>query len=409
MILKKLQMRFIVINMILVSLVLIGIFLANTISTAQKIASSSYSYLTDDIRHINVLPLDDGIKKDLPPSAFPHDIIWIWVGENDTEVLNTGNAPDYTDEYISEIIQEAMDQGGDRGLLRAYDLRYSILKSPNDDLIIGFIDVSYEQAFIYSQVTNYLLIGLSSLAVFFIISFFLSKVVIRPVEKAFNQQRQFVSDASHELKTPITVILANASIILNNKDGKNTTKWVNYIDKEANRMKKLVEDLLFLARLDETDHIVMKTKFNLSDAIYECVLPFEPVAFESGITLNNDIASEIYIKGNPDQMKRLTMILLDNAFKYSPEGSSIAVSLSSSGSKAKLSVHNDGSFIPENEVSKIFDRFYRVDKARDRSSSSYGLGLSMAKQIVEAHKGEILVDTAEEKGTTFTVVLPVSN
>ena len=407
MILKKLRIRFIIINMCLISAVLVAIFLANTISTAQKVASNSYSYLIDDKRHINIFPIDDSVRKDLPPSAFPYEIIWVKVSEDSTEVLNA-SASDLSDEYIQEITDAVIEAEKQKGLLRSYDLRYVKERIPSGETIIGFIDVSYEQTFIYEQIIIYLLIGLASLAVFFIISFFLSKVVIKPTEKAFKQQQQFISDASHELKTPITVILANTSIIQNKKDDKNAGKWVKYIENEAIRMKKLVEDLLFLARLDETDKITFKTSFNLSDALYECVLPFEPVAFESGVSIKNEISPDVYIKGNADQIKRVILILLDNACKYSPEGSEISVKLKSSGGKVRLSVQNAGSPIPADEISKIFDRFYRVDKARERSSDSYGLGLSMAKKIVESHKGEIGVISDKTNGTVFTVSLTVS-
>jgi len=247
------------------------------------------------------------------------------------------------------------------------------------------------------------------LIVFFVISFFLSKIVIKPVDKAFKQQQQFISDASHELKTPITVILANTSIILNKKDNNYAIKWVNYIDKEANRMKKLVEDLLFLARLDENENIALNSKFNLSDALYECVLPFEPVAFENSISINNDISPNVFIKGNVDQIKRLIMILLDNSCKYSPNDNTVSITLKFLNGKANLSIHNKGSSIPEDDISKIFDRFYRVDKARERISNSYGLGLPMAKEIVKHHKGNISVTSTEYEGTTFSIALPTCN
>jgi len=410
MVLKKLRRRFIIINMCLVSIVLVGIFLANTISTARQVALNSYSYLNDDKRHITALHRDVyEPKKEIPPKAFPQDIIWLRVDNDNVLVLNQEAAPAYTDEHINEIVATALNTGKAKGILREHNLRFDIFKTPNDEIVIGFIDVSYEQKFVYVQITNYLLTGLGSLIVFFVISFFLSKIVIKPVDKAFKQQQQFISDASHELKTPITVILANTSIILNKKDNNNARKWVNYIDKEANRMKKLVEDLLFLARLDENGNIALNSKFNLSDALYECVLPFEPVAFENSISINNDISPNVFIKGNVDQIKRLIMILLDNACKYSPNDNAISITLKSLNGKANLSIHNKGPSIPEEDISKIFDRFYRVDKARERNSNSYGLGLPMAKEIVRHHKGNISVTSTENEGTTFSIVLPTCN
>lgn len=408
MVIKKLRRRFIFINMTLVSLVLIGIFIANTISISNQVASNSYANLNEDMRRADI-NFHEGMEpiKDTPPKAFPQDIIWVRLQNENIVIVNEDTAPDYGGEYIDEIVKKALGTNRLRGLLKDYDLRFTITKTPNGDTVVGFIDVRYEQDFIYNQVIDYIYIGLGSLTVFFVISHFLSKIVIKPVEKAFKQQQQFISDASHELKTPITVILANTSIIQNKKENENTSKWVGYIDKEANRMKKLVEDLLFLARLDENDQHILKSKFNLSDVLYECTLPFEPVAFDNGISVKNDIASNVMIKGNIDQIKRLIMILLDNACKYSPKGSGISVNLKSSNGKAILSVNNKGEVIPQEDIKKIFDRFYRVDKARERSSNSYGLGLPMAKKIVESNNGRINVESDENDGTTFVVIFPI--
>lgn len=408
MVIKKLRRRFIFINMALVSLVLIGIFAANTISLSNQVASNSYANLNEDMRRAD-LNFHDDLQpiKDIPPKAFPQDIIWVRLQNENIEIVNEVTAPEYSDEYVDEIVKKALETSKLRGLLKDYNLRFNITKTPSGDTLLGFIDVSYEQDFIYDQVIDYIYIGLGSLAVFFIISYYLSKVVIKPVDAAFKQQQQFISDASHELKTPITVILANASIIKNKKEKENTDKWVGYIDKEAQRMKKLVEDLLFLARLDENENQILKSKFNLSDAIYQCALPFEPVAFEKGISLKNDIESNIFIKGNIDQIKRLIMILLDNACKYSPKGKSISIDLKLLKGKVVLSVNNKGEVIPKEDLSKIFDRFYRVDKARERSSNSYGLGLPMAKKITEFHNGNISVQSNKNDGTTVTVMLPL--
>lgn len=410
MVIKRLRRRFIFINMALVSLVLIGIFIANTISISNQVASNSYANLNEAMRRTDPNFHDGAIpQKDTTPKAFPQDIIWLRLEGDNRIIMNIENAPDYTDEYIKEIVANALETNKSRSLLREYNLRFSLIKTPNGDTMLGFIDVSYEQNFIYNQTTDYLYIGLGSLAVFFIISFFLSKLVIKPVDRAFKQQQQFISDASHELKTPITIILANTSIIQTKKGNTDTNKWIGYIEKEATRMKKLVEDLLFLARLDEDQNKEFKSIFNLSDILYECVLPYEPVAFESGISIKSEIASSLFVRGNIDQIKRLIMILLDNACKYSPKGNEISVILKSSNSKAILTVYNEGEVIPPEDTSKIFNRFYRVDKARERNNNSYGLGLPMAKKIVEDHKGNITVESSENNGTTFTVILSLSN
>lgn len=408
---KKLRVRFIILNMSMVTLVLLGIFIAITISTSRQMVANSFSYLSNDRARYGLPPagLNDVNKKTPPRSTLPTTVFWLTINDGVIEFLNEEIDYDYSDEYLTEIVTLATSQDSSRGLLKEYDLRYDIISYPNsDDLTIGYLDASFEQSFLYDQIFNYVLIGIGSLGVFFIISFYLSKIVIKPVEKGYNQQKQFISDVSHELKTPITVILANASILKNEERGTGS-KWLEYIEKEANRMRKLVDDLLFLARLDETEVKQVPSLVNLSDALYSCILPFEPVAFEKGISFENDISDDIHVNGNLSQIKRLILILIDNATKYSEKGSNVSISLKSTNDKAILKVHNEGSFIAEEDIDKIFDRFYRADKARERSSNSYGLGLSMAKKITESLRGEISVTSNISTGTTFTVTLHTVN
>jgi signal transduction histidine kinase len=275
--------------------------------------------------------------------------------------------------------------------------------------VIGFIDISYERNFIRQQVINYCLIGIASLIAFFIISLVLSKIAIKPVQTAWKKQQQFVADASHELKTPITVVLANTSILLSGsvKDTGEQKKWISYIELEARRMKKLVEDMLFLARVDSKEKEEVFTKISLSDAVLTSTLPFEAVMYEYHKTLKCDIGEGLYIKGDAGQIKQLVYILLDNANKYAKEDSEVKVSLKKEGAKAALSVNNSGEPIDSKDIGHIFDRFIRADKARTGGKNSYGLGLAIAKEIAEFHGGKISVESNIDEGTTFSIVLPL--
>lgn len=403
--LKKLRLRFITINMCLVSIVLFAIFFANAISTSERISGSSYAYLENQMRKNDLFEFNDKMKGEIPNRVFPSTIFYMKFDIDNNLIIDGNGEFTFTDDEVQTIVNFVIDSRNDRGIIKEFNLRYIIHDSPKNGLQIGFIDISYEQSFLNEQIINYLIIGFSSLIIFFFISFYLSKITIKPVAKAFMQQQQFISDASHELKTPITVIMANASIILKDKSDKKSLKWVCYIEKEAKRMKKLVEDLMFLARLDEENESVLNSKINLSDVLFESVLLFEPVAFEAGLELENLIESDIFIKGNIDQIKRLILILLDNACKYSEKESIITIRLIANNGKAKISISNLGKTIPSDEIKNIFDRFYRVDKSRQRNSNSYGLGLSMAKRIVEFHKGDIYAKSNDDEGTTFSVVL----
>ena len=220
---------------------------------------------------------------------------------------------------------------------------------------------------------------------------------------------QFVADASHELKTPLTVILANAGILLAHSgdmaDGQR--KWVEYIQAEAQRMKSLVEDLLFLARSDDRRSPLRLQTVSFSDLAWEALLPFESVAFEAGVALDSQITPDLELLGDPEQLRRLVAILVDNAVKYAGPRGSASLILRPQGDEAVLSVHNTGEPIPPEHLPRLFERFYRTDSDRARSQGGYGLGLSIAKSIVDGHRGRISVSSSAISGTLFTVRLPL--
>jgi signal transduction histidine kinase len=203
----------------------------------------------------------------------------------------------------------------------------------------------------------------------------------------------------------LTVILANTDIVLSSRDKTvaQQQKWIDYIKIEAQRMTSLVNNLLFLAKADDSVDKVILSDINLSDTVWSCILPFESVAFENGKTIDSQIENNVIVKGDEGKLKQLIGILVDNAIKYSSEKGIITVSLSRSQDKIKLSVSNNGEPIPEDQLGHIFERFYRVDKSRAREKGGYGLGLSIAKNIIEMHNGLIKVESTKGKGTKFTI------
>lgn len=239
--------------------------------------------------------------------------------------------------------------------------------------------------------------------VFFILVLIFSKWAVKPVKTAFEKQRQFISNAGHELKTPITIIAANADV-LKNEIGDN--KWLSYIQNQNDRMAGLVNELLILARTDESGQKPQFQKFDLSSAFISCTLEFESIAYESGKTLCTDIQPGVFLTGSEQMLKQLLYLLTDNALKHSDPHGTVKISLHSMGSRAVLAVYNTGEGIDEAERDKIFERFYRSDSSRSRETGGYGLGLAIGKSIVEMHKGKISVQSEKGKWTRFTVVLP---
>ena len=184
-------------------------------------------------------------------------------------------------------------------------------------------------------------------------------------------------------------------------------KWVEYIQAEAQRMKSLVEDLLFLARSDDRRSPLRLQTVSFSDLAWEALLPFESVAFEAGVALDSQITPDLELLGDPEQLRRLVAILVDNAVKYAGPRGSASLILRPQGDEAVLSVHNTGEPIPPEHLPRLFERFYRTDSDRARSQGGYGLGLSIAKSIVDGHRGRISVSSSAISGTLFTVRLPL--
>lgn len=246
-----------------------------------------------------------------------------------------------------------------------------------------------------------------SFFVFFAISVLLSTWILKPVEKSWQQQNRFVSDASHELRTPITVILANLNILSSKKDDliKTQYQWIDNTKEEANRMKQLVDELLFLARSDDSQNKLVFSKIDLSELLLSRILSFEALAFEKGIRLDYDISDDLNIIGHEGNVKQLISILLDNAMKYCGDKGSVYLKAFSLKDRTYVLVKNSGDLIDAEDLKHIFERFYRTDKSRSRTEGGYGLGLAIAKTIVDNMYGKISVLSDKENGTVFKLEL----
>ena len=232
----------------------------------------------------------------------------------------------------------------------------------------------------------------------------LTRWLVRPVEEAFNKQRQFVFDASHELKTPLAVIIASAEMLEKNPKEK---KWLSNIKSETDRMNKLVINLLDLAKTESLPSKLKYSTVNLSKETERSILTFEGLVFEKGLEIDYDIEDNIEFSCDLDKIKELLSILLDNAIKHSYDNAKIRVNLFKEKENIILEVINNGDDIPKDKQNKIFERFYRVDEARNRNENRYGLGLAIAKNIVDIHQGKISV-TSSNNYTTFKVIFKPS-
>ena len=410
---RQLRKKLVLINMSLVLVVLLAVFTGLCFYTANNQQQDALRGLTSLLqRHGEDAPkLDIGKLKDAKDgfAQKSNDFLAGFVLSVDsagTASIESVHAADITDETAQTLAQAALDSNQNSGLIRAYSLRYMI-STDSGGTRIAFIDARGDIASMTQLVISSLLIGALALLAFFFVSLLLANLALKPVETAWNRQKQFVADASHELKTPLTVILANQKILLAHPEQtvEQERQWIENTQSEGERMKSLVEDLLFLAKSDDSANKETLADVNLSDVVHGSILSFASLAFESGITLNDTVQPDISLTGNETKLRRLCGILLDNALKYVNARGTVNVDHRTENGNALLRVQNTGTPIPPEELPHLFERFYRVDRAR--SAGGYGLGLSIAQSIVRAHAGKISVTSCDEAGTTFLVTLPL--
>ena len=310
---------------------------------------------------------------------------------------DNGEKDVYSEEELVRIAEELLAEGRPSG--RTGTLSYVVSKRP-DYTLVAFMDTTITESSLNMLLRNMLIVGVAAIALLFFISLFLSSRIIRPLEENDRQQKQFISDASHELKTPIAVISTNAEM-LRRELGEN--EWLSNIQYENERMGGLVRQLLELSRAENAETVMEPLDFSRIAAGE--ALAFESLAFDQGKTIQSDIESGIHITGNRTQLTQLVSVLLDNAIRHST-GSEINVALKQQGHTAVLRVVNDGDEIPPEKAEHLFDRFYRVDEVRNSEGQHYGLGLSIAKAVTEKHGGSIGVSCHDGK-VCFTAALPV--
>lgn len=251
----------------------------------------------------------------------------------------------------------------------------------------------------------FIFIGSISLILLLLISIYLTNKTIKPIKETFEKQKQFIADASHELKTPLAIIRTNTSLVLSNKGAtvESQSKWLNYINNQIGRMTELLDEMLSLAKLDTNRELQEFKDFDLSKLLNSILLTFEAVIFENRIELESNISENVSLKGDKESIKKVVIILLDNAIKYTNKSGKINVNLQQEKNKIKLKIKNTGEGIKKEDLEKIFERFYRVDSSRARETGGYGLGLSIAKSIVDSHKGKIYAESNIGKDTTFII------
>ena len=425
--LKKLRNKFLALNMTLISVLLIAAFalvLAVSISSADRELDSRIQrniFAFGGVRGEARRPDDFHGGFDAPPKDSAEDAerpepienISLRLGPGG-EILEKRAQLDYDDEFYEYVAGAALAniEKTDSRLIRTDSgyYKYRVFEGENElgetNYFLNLTNADAQISMLKNLALTLLAVLIAALLLVFLISLFFANRAIRPIEEAWDKQNRFIADASHELKTPLTTINTNVDVLL--AHGGSTIgeerKWLGYIKDEAERMSELTNSLLYLARLDhsaaeKTD----LTEISFSQAAESVILVSEAVIYEKRLNFSENVEDDIFIKGDEGQIKQLVLILLDNAMKYVSEKGEIRLELKKSGGKARLTVSN--SYSGELEERKVFDRFYRADESRARSSGGYGLGLAIAKSITDLHKGSIGLKT-EEGFAVFTVEIP---
>ncbi len=397
---QKLRLKFVAICMVLMTAVLGIVFASFYISAQWNIERSSMEVLQRVIQQDSYGLLPGRNQDQLQLPYFTVEL----AGDNTAYVTGGTYANLDNTEELEQILSLCVQDGRGSGTIDSYNLRY--LRRDNGFFQrIAFVDISMEKNTLDDMARSFLQIGGVAVVILLGISALLAWWATRPVETALRQQRQFLSDASHELKTPLTVILSNAELLSGAALEPRPARWADNIHSEAGQMKALVEEMLTLARADNMPRTAVHTVQSLTDIVTDTVLSFEPVAFEAGKTLTSQIADGVEVEGDGDKLRRLAGVLLDNAVKYADEGTIVEVTLEKADRRARLTVINRCAPIPPEQLRRLFERFYRADASRGEKSG-FGLGLPIAASIVEEHKGTIKAES-DALSTRFLVTLPL--
>lgn len=394
---RKLRLKFVAVCMAMVTAVLAVVFMSVYFSVQRSAETLSRQVLQRVIQEADQSHGEGIFRPDISITIggdrvlLPYFTVEVW-GNNAYVTGGTYASLDDT-EALSYILQDCLSQPQQEGIVERYGLRY--LRQDNGLYQnIAFVDMSMETTMLHRLMRSYFLIVLAALILLLGVSILLSRWATAPVEKAWRQQRQFLSDASHELKTPLTVILSNAELLEAAPMDQRPARWRDNILSEAKQMKVLVEQMLTLARADNNPmpSASAMEAVSLSDLATDCALAFEPVAFEAGKPLEYEIAPDLTVTGDRDKLRRLISILLDNAIKYGADGGTIRLKLQKSDRHAQLVVSNPGEPLPQDKLPHLFERFYRADDSRGEKSG-FGLGLSIAATVAQEHKASLRAES----------------
>lgn len=401
---KTLRRKFIMIAMLSTTLVLLliigGINISNYIAVNRSI----------DYK-IDLIAENDGHFRDLPkgrhdrlPKEAPFDTRYFTVkltGSGEVETVDTGQIFAIDTTTAASYATSLFDSNKTSGTIDDYKYKACRLQS-SDSILYVFLDCEREFRTFHSFLFTSIGMSLIGLFLVFILVCIFSSRAVKPIAESYQKQKRFITDASHELKTPLTIIDANTEVI-ELTTGEN--EWTISTRNQVKRLASLTEKLVMLSRMDEENTTLERQNFCISDAVYDTAEPFLSVAKSKGKTFDIDVTGDIYYTGDEKYIRQLISLLLDNAMKYSSENGIIKLSLYEHGRNKIIQVYNTADDIPSGNLDVLFERFYRADESHNSKTGGFGIGLSVALAIVNAHKGRITVKSDDGKSILFTVTL----
>ncbi len=401
---RKLRNKIIVINVVLMSIILLTALITIFTIGYSRIRKEGDTRMNMALSY-DILSDDDYCEVE----AF-NDIVLVIYDKNTKQVVEyfcaAANVLD-KNAVTKKVIDEIAEGERSEGFVMSLHSNFKKTEADENTVRIAFMDISAQQNSVGTYAAFATMTAIISLASYFVISYLLAHIALKPVEDSWTQQKQFIADASHELKTPLSVIMANTEIISSHPEETvaSQMKWIENTKSESRRMADLVANLLFIAKNDDGLKVQME-EVDFSDCVGKMVLGYDAIFYENGKQFDYDIPLGITVTGNEGQLKQLVTILLDNANKYSLGVGNIQLRLSAAGKHAVLTVSNDSATLSDEQLAHLFDRFYTVDPSRNKNTGGNGLGLSIAKIVCETHGGKISV--ASENGrTAFTATIPL--
>ncbi|MBQ8575173.1 MAG: HAMP domain-containing histidine kinase [Clostridia bacterium] len=404
---KQLRRRFIAIAMCSIVLVLGIIIGAVNFISFQNIKDSADVRLEIITENDGIFPMFDDKKplkhfnnKMSPEAPFDTRYFTVTVRPDGTVIeVNTGKIAAVSSEIATQYAVELFQKNNTVGFVDTY--RYKAV-SVGKNTLYAFVDCERELSTFFTFLLTSLGISIVGIFAVFVLVFFLSKIVTKTAVQSAQKQKMFITDASHEIKTPLTIIDANTEII---EMEHGESEWTRSTRNQIHRLAELTNKLVMLAKLDENENALLMSDFSLSQAVEETASEFEALSKANGKEFEMQIQDNLTLCGEEKSIRQLVSLLCENAVKYSNDGGQIQLTLAKTGKKNTLTVYNTVDEIQKGNLDILFERFYRTDASRSSQSGGHGIGLSVAKAIVSAHKGKITAKSTDGKSLVITVII----